>query len=151
MSIGLGWWRLLSPSTVTTGFIVFSDLVLGRLPLYTLLCLAIVDGTIKPQPVGRIAFTWVAFVASLPRARATTSPMRPRSRTIHVICHAETRAELVPSVFFGASLAAIWLIALGAWLATHFGAADGLVAPNDAGDVVFSDRGTRPSSSRLRR
>ena len=43
---------------------------------------------------------------------------------------------IVASVFFGAAGSAVWLIALGAWLATNLGATDALVALRDAGDQV---------------
>jgi purine-cytosine permease-like protein len=49
---------------------------------------------------------------------------------------------IIASVFFGASGSAIWLIALGAWLATRLGATDALVSLRDAGDNVFGGLGT---------
>jgi purine-cytosine permease-like protein len=45
-------------------------------------------------------------------------------------------------VYIGASLAAIWLIVLGAWLATYFGASDGMVATSMAGNNVLPHLGT---------
>ena len=49
---------------------------------------------------------------------------------------------IIASVFFGASGSAIWLIALGAWLATRLGATDGLVGLKDAGNNVISHLGS---------
>jgi purine-cytosine permease-like protein len=43
---------------------------------------------------------------------------------------------------FGASGSAIWLIAIGAWLATRFGATDGLVGLKGAGNAVISHLGS---------
>jgi purine-cytosine permease-like protein len=54
----------------------------------------------------------------------------------------ETRpSHIIAAVFLGASSAAIWLISLGAWLATRIGASDGLVALHDAGNALFSGFG----------
>ena len=46
------------------------------------------------------------------------------------------RFRIIRHVFAGAALSAIWLIALGAWLATHLGSEDGLLALARAGDLV---------------
>jgi len=51
------------------------------------------------------------------------------------------RRAIIAAVFIGAASSAIWLIALGAWLATRLGAVDGLVALHDAGDAVFKGFG----------
>src|ERR1035441_7405652 len=44
---------------------------------------------------------------------------------------------IVAAVYAGASSSAIWLIVVGAWLATRLGASDGLVALYVAGNAVF--------------
>ena len=49
---------------------------------------------------------------------------------------------MIACVFAGASTPAIWLIALGAWLAIRLGAIDGLVGLQTAGNHVFSHLGT---------
>src|SRR3954452_5265171 len=49
--------------------------------------------------------------------------------------------SIIASVFFGASSSAIWLIALGAWLATSLGADDGLVGLMTAGHNVLDGLG----------
>jgi NCS1 family nucleobase:cation symporter-1 len=45
--------------------------------------------------------------------------------------------SLVASVYVGAGISALWLIALGAWLSAHYNATDALVALHDAGNAVF--------------
>jgi purine-cytosine permease-like protein len=45
-------------------------------------------------------------------------------------------------VFFGASGSAVWLIALGAWLATRLGATDGLVGLQTVGNNVAAPLGS---------
>jgi nucleobase:cation symporter-1, NCS1 family len=49
---------------------------------------------------------------------------------------------IITAVFFGASSSAIWLIALGAWLATRLGINDGLVGLQVAGDNVVAPLGS---------
>jgi len=49
--------------------------------------------------------------------------------------------HIILAVFVGATSAAIWLISLGAWLATRLGASDGLVALHDAGNALFTGFG----------
>jgi purine-cytosine permease-like protein len=49
---------------------------------------------------------------------------------------------IIAAVFFGASGAAVWLIALGAWLATRLGATDGLLGLQDVGDNVAAPLGS---------
>jgi nucleobase:cation symporter-1, NCS1 family len=49
---------------------------------------------------------------------------------------------IITAVFFGASSSAIWLIALGAWLATRLGANDGLVGLQLVGDNVVAPLGS---------
>ena len=49
---------------------------------------------------------------------------------------------IITAVFFGASGSAVWLIALGAWLATRLGATDGLVGLHQVGDKVAAPLGS---------
>src|SRR6266704_6496620 len=49
---------------------------------------------------------------------------------------------IISAVFFGASSSAIWLIALGAWLATRLGISDGLVGLQVVGDNVAAPLGS---------
>ena len=52
------------------------------------------------------------------------------------------RWHIIWSVFVGASGSPIWLIPVGAWLAAHLGAFDGLVALHDSGNEIFAGLGT---------
>ena len=101
------------------------------LPLYALLCLAIVSGRVPATHPAAGAFTWAAFVsqfaASASSYNITYAPsVSDYSRSLP----RRTRpSAIITAVFLGAASSAIWLITLGAWLATRLGAADGLVAP----------------------
>jgi purine-cytosine permease-like protein len=51
------------------------------------------------------------------------------------------RAKVIASVFAGASLSAIWLIAVGAWLSTRLGASDALADLTQAGNAIIPGLG----------
>ena len=50
--------------------------------------------------------------------------------------------KIIAAVFFGASGSAVWLIALGAWLATRLNISDGLVGLQKVGDNVAAPLGS---------
>jgi len=107
------------------------------LPLYTLLTLAIATGRVPathPSPGG---FGWVPFIAQFAASAAYNITYAPSVSDYSRYLPRDTRpAHVISAVFAGATTAAIWLISLGGWLATHIGATDGLVALNDAGNAV---------------
>lgn len=123
--------------------IIFRSLFWISLPLYAIFTVAIFTGTIHPQPTGKIAFTWVAFAAQFAACASYNLSYAPYvSDYTRYLPRGKSRAALVLGVYCGASLSAIWLLILGAWLATYFGASDGMVAINNAGNSIFSDFGT---------
>ena len=75
---------------------------------------------------------------SSPRPRPTTSPTRRTSRTTRATCRAGRRtARSSPRCSSARAASAIWLIALGAWLAVRRSApSDGLVGLMTAGNNV---------------
>jgi nucleobase:cation symporter-1, NCS1 family len=108
------------------------------LPLYTLLSLAIIAGKVPPTHVTPGAFSWVGFIAQFAASAAYNITYAPSVSDYSRYLPRQTRpAYIIAAVFLGASSAAIWLIALGAWLATRVGASDGLVALHDAGNAVL--------------
>jgi len=123
--------------------IIFRILFWISLPLYAIFTIAIFNGTIHPQPTGKIAFTWVAFAAQFAACASYNITYAPYvSDYTRYLPRGKSRIGLVLSVYLGASLSAIWLIILGAWLATYFGASDGMVSTNGAGNLVFPHFGT---------
>jgi NCS1 family nucleobase:cation symporter-1 len=108
------------------------------LPLYSLLTLAIVLGRVPathPTPGG---FNWVAFVAQFAASAAYNITYAPSVSDYSRYLPRHTRpSHIIAAVFVGATSAAIWLISLGAWLATRLGASDGLVSLHDAGNALF--------------
>lgn len=108
------------------------------LPLYGLLTLAIVAGRIPaPHPTGG-GFSATAFFAQFAASASYNIAYAPSvSDYSRYLPRGTNRRAIIAAVYAGASSSAIWLIAVGAWLATRLGASDGLVALNDAGNIVF--------------
>ena len=108
------------------------------LPLYSLLTLAIVLGLVPATHLTPGGFNWVAFIAQFAASAAYNITYAPSVSDYSRYLPRHTRPpQIIAAVFVGATSAAIWLIALGAWLATHLGASDGLVSLRDSGDELF--------------
>ncbi len=112
------------------------------MPLYTLLTLAIVSGRIAATHMSLAHFSWVAFCGQFAASASYNITYAPSvSDYSRYLPRTTPRRAIIAAVFIGAASSAIWLIALGAWLATRLGAVDGLVALHDAGDAVFKGFG----------
>jgi nucleobase:cation symporter-1, NCS1 family len=113
------------------------------LPLYALLTLAIVGGHIGGGAPATGGFNWPAFVTQLASAASFNVTSAPYVSDYSRYLPSDTpRGRIILNVFAGAALSAIWLIALGAWLATHLGSDDGLLALKQAGDTLTSGFGS---------
>ena len=122
---------------------VFRLLFFVALPFYVILTVAILTGTVSgtPAPVGE--FAWAAALAQFTAAAAYNITYAPYVSDYSRYLPRSTRtAPIVLSVFLGAAGSAVWLIAIGAWLATNLGAMDALVALRDAGDQVVGGLGS---------
>ena len=107
------------------------------LPLYTGLTLAIVFGRVPASHVTAGGFSWVAFIAQFAASAAYNITYAPSVSDYSRYLPRNTPPHrVIAAVFIGATSAAIWLISLGAWLATRIGASDGLVALHAAGNAV---------------
>jgi purine-cytosine permease-like protein len=122
---------------------VFRWLFWISLPLFGGLTLAVLAGRVGDAVHGAGGFGWPAFmtqVASAASFNLTAAPyvsdytryLPSRARPGHVIGH----------VFGGSAISAIWLIILGAWLATHMGVTDGLLAIRLSGDGLITGLGS---------
>jgi purine-cytosine permease-like protein len=151
----LGWDALLvaiGTTVIALALAIYGHDVLHRafrvlfflsLPFMVILTGAILTGNAggSPPPAGE--FTWPAFLAMFMTAAAYNITYAPYvSDYSRYLPRATRTMPIVASVYVGASAAAIWLIAVGAWLAASIGATDGLVALRDAGDNVFGGLGT---------
>ena len=116
--------------------------VLG-LPLYTLLTLAIIFGRVPATHPQAGGFGWVAFAAQFAASASYNITYAPSVSDYSRYLPFDTRPRnIIAAVFTGAASSAIWLIALGAWLATRLGESDGLVALFDAGNALAAGFGT---------
>jgi len=121
---------------------VFRWLFWVSLPLFTLLSIAIVagyaGGTVAPAG-GCNAVAFVAQLAAAASFNVTAAPyVSDYSRYLPT---STPRTAIILNVFLGSALSAIWLIALGGWLATHMGVTDALMALKQSGDAVATGFG----------
>jgi purine-cytosine permease-like protein len=112
------------------------------MPLYTLLTVAIMLHWIPathPAPGGWSA---VAFFGQFAASASYNIALAPSVSDYSRYLPRNSRPQaIIAAVYVGACSSAIWLIAVGAWLATRLGASDGLVALYDAGNSLFSGFG----------
>jgi nucleobase:cation symporter-1, NCS1 family len=113
------------------------------LPLFTVLTLAIFAGAAGGATPGHATFTWPAFLTQLASAASFNVTAAPYVSDYSRYLPTRTpRRQIIAQVFAGSALSAIWLIIVGAWLATHLGATDGLLALHQTGDVLWPHLGS---------
>jgi NCS1 family nucleobase:cation symporter-1 len=113
------------------------------LPLFTVLTLAIFSGAAGGRGAAHSTFTWAAFITQLASAASFNVTAAPYvSDYSRYLPLRTSRRKIIANVFAGSALSAIWLIILGAWLATHLGATDGLLALHQTGDVLWPHLGS---------
>jgi nucleobase:cation symporter-1, NCS1 family len=121
---------------------VFRILLYISFPLMTIVSLGIIFGAGGGGKPDGGSFVLVAFMAQFSAAAAYNITYAPYvSDYSRYLPRETTNRSIIASVFFGASASAIWLIALGAWLATSLGADDGLVGLMTAGNNVIDGLG----------
>ena len=121
---------------------LFRVLFYVSLPLYVILTLAILLGGAGGAGSSPGGFVLVAFMAQFTASASYNITYAPYVSDYSRYLPRNTRpGYIIAAVFFGASGSAVWLIALGAWLATRLGATDALVSLRDAGDAVFGGLG----------
>jgi purine-cytosine permease-like protein len=122
---------------------VFRGLLYLALPVMVILTIGVLTGHAGGHaPATTYGFSWVAFMAQLSAAAAYNITYAPYVSDYSRYLPSSTRSRsVIASVFFGASAAAIWLIVLGAWLATRLGATDGLAGLQTAGNNVIPHLG----------
>lgn len=121
---------------------VFKWLLVASLPLYVILTGAIFFGAAGGKVVHAGTFSLVAFAAQFAASASYNITYAPYVSDYSRYLPRDTKPRsIIAAVFVGASASAIWLIALGAWLATRLGASDGLVALYDSGNAVFHGLG----------
>ncbi len=123
---------------------VFRFLLVISLPCYAIISVAILighAGGTTPHHPG--SFVFAAFMTQFTVAAAYNITYAPYVSDYSRYMPSTTRPlGIIAAVFFGASGSAIWLIALGAWLATRLGVTDGLVGLQKVGDNVAAPLGS---------
>src|SRR6266851_5112118 len=123
---------------------VFRFLLVISFPCYAIISIAILaghaGGVIPHHPGG---FIFAAFMTQFTVAAAYNITYAPYVSDYSRYMPRKTSPRgIIAAVFFGASGSAIWLIALGAWLATRLGVTDGLVGLQVVGDKVAAPLGS---------
>src|ERR1700684_4451420 len=123
---------------------VFRFLLVISFPCYAIISVAILvghAGGVQPRHPG--GFLFAAFMAQFSVAAAYNITYAPYVSDYSRYMPRDTsRRGIIAAVFFGASGSAVWLIALGAWLATRLGISDGLVGLQVVGDKVVAPLGS---------
>jgi purine-cytosine permease-like protein len=116
------------------------------LPLFSVLSIAILVGKAGGTHGAAAAeggFNWVAFLTQLASAASFNVTAAPYVSDYSRYLPTRTpRMAIILNVFVGSASSAIWLIALGAWLATHMGVTDGLLALKQSGDATVPGLGS---------
>ena len=128
---------------------VFRFLLVISLPCYAIISVAILighaGGTTPHHPGG---FLFAAFMAQFSVAAAYNITYAPYVSDYSRYMPRNTSPRgIIAAVFFGASGSAVWLIALGAWLATRLGVTDGLVGLQDGRATRSPPRSARSPRS----
>ena len=123
---------------------VFRWLLYILLPLVAIISIAVLTGhaghVTSHTPYG---FNWTGFMAQFSAAAAYNITYAGYVSDYSRYLPRDTpKGKIIGYVFAGAATPAIWLIALGAWLAIRLGATDGLVGLKTAGNNVFGYLGS---------
>jgi NCS1 family nucleobase:cation symporter-1 len=123
---------------------IFRGLLYVLLPLVAIVTVAVIIGDAGHVTNHTVyGFNWTGFMAQFSAAAAYNITYAGYvSDYSRYLPRKTPRGKIIAYVFAGASTPAIWLIALGAWLAIALGATDGLVGLQTAGNNVFRDLGT---------
>jgi purine-cytosine permease-like protein len=116
---------------------VFRMLFWLNLPLFSLLSLAVLFGKAGGTVHLHEHWSWVAFGTQLASAVSYNVTCAPQVSDYSRYLPSRTpRSHVIAHVFLGSAISAIWLIVLGAWLATHLSSQDALLAVQQSGNLV---------------
>lgn len=122
---------------------VFRGILLILLPLVAAITIGVIAGQAGSVVSHAVyGFNWTGFMAQFSAAAAYNITYAGYVSDYSRYLPSDTpRRKIIGYAFAGASTPAIWLIALGAWLAIRLGATDGLVGLQTAGNNVISHLG----------
>jgi nucleobase:cation symporter-1, NCS1 family len=113
------------------------------IPFFALLSFAMMSGGVAGQHPASGGFTAAGFMAVFATAASYNITLAPdiANFTRYLPVHTRT-SHLVLAVVLGTCTALVWMMAMGAWLASRAGATDALVALNGSGNQVVPHLGT---------
>ena len=122
----------------------FRMLLYISVPVFLLLTIGVLTGQAgEPAAAPGLGFNFVGFMVMFTVAAGYNITYAPYVSDYSRYLPKQTpRGPIIASVFFGASGSPLWLIPLGAYLASRLGASDALVALRDTGDAFFKPLGT---------
>jgi len=122
---------------------VFRGILFILLPLMAIITIGVFAGQAGHVVSHTVyGFNWTGFMAQLSAAAAYNITYAGYVSDYSRYLPRDTpRGKIIGYVFAGAATPAIWLIALGAWLAVSLGATDGLVGLQTAGNNVITHLG----------
>lgn len=122
--------------------LVFRVLLLLSLPFWLVLTIGILAGQAGGKAAAAGGFTLVAFMTQFTVCASYNVTYAPYvSDYTRYLPRRVRTPRIVASVFVGAAASPVWLIPIGAWLATRLGATDTLVGIRDAGNSVVDGLG----------
>jgi nucleobase:cation symporter-1, NCS1 family len=113
------------------------------LPFWAVLSVAILVGHAGGHaPTAHYGFVFVGFAAQFSYAASINLSYAPCVSDYSRYLPENTPfRKVIGAVFAGAASPLVWLVAIGAWLATRLGATDALSGMNTAGNHIFSGFG----------
>ena len=139
LAVGAGALALLGYDWIHRAF---KTLFWLNLPVFAILTLAILTGQVVATAPATNSFSWPGFAAQLAICASYNVTFAPYvSDYTRYLPERTPVGRLIASVFAGAASSAIWLIILGAWMATNLGAGDGLVALRGLADQLVGGGG----------
>lgn len=122
---------------------VFRLLFWVSCPFWLVLTIGVLTGHAGGHAIAHAAFSPAAFMLQFTAAASYNITYAPYvSDYSRYLPRKTPTARIVAAVFGGASGSAIWLIAIGAWLAARLGADDPLVGIDQAGNHLVTGLGS---------
>ena len=123
---------------------VFRVLLVITVPLMAAVTVGILSGHAGGTiPKAQFGFTFKAFLAEFSASAAYNITFAPCVSDYSRYLPSGTKGRsVIASVFIGASTSALWLIAIGAWLAVRLGVTDGLLGIKAAGNRFVGGLGS---------
>jgi purine-cytosine permease-like protein len=122
---------------------VFRWILWISLPLVAIITVGVIAGKAGGVVSHHVyGFNWISFMAEFTAATSSNLTYAGYVSDYSRYLPRDTlRGKIIGYVFLGAATPAIWLIALGAWLAIRLGATDPLVGLQTAGNNVITHLG----------